>query len=67
MSFITVVLILLIISFFLALHSLRDIDFGKKVFQMAQRKKIRGSIIISRKKVIHYSKLSSSSESSKGG
>lgn len=67
MSFLTIILIIFLISFLLALFSLREMDFNKKVFEMVRRKKIKGSIIFSKNKIIHYSKFSSSSVSSKEG
>lgn len=61
MSFLIITIILLIISFFLSLFSIKDFSFGSKIIKILRQRTIKGTILFSKGKVIHYSsKLSSS-------
>lgn len=65
MSFISTVVIILFFSFILALLSMKDLGFADELRKILDRKKIRGTIVFFKNKIIHYSSKSSFS-SSKG-
>jgi len=49
-----VLIIILIISFFLALRSMSDFDYPDKIRQLIARSKIKGSIVFFQDKIRHY-------------
>lgn len=52
---ITVILtILLIISFFLALRSMKDLKFSDEIGKVIRKSKIKGTIVFFKDKVRHY-------------
>ena len=52
-----------LISFILALWSMSDFNLPKEIFRLIDQKRIKGTIIFLKNKIIHYS-ISSSSKSS---
>ncbi len=56
--------IIFVISFGLALRSMKDLKFGDEIEKMFKQRKIKGSIVFFQDKVEHYSSKSSSSSSS---
>ncbi len=48
-------LIIFLLSFFLALYSMRDLEMPREIQNLILRKKIRGSILIFKDKIKHYS------------
>ncbi|KKP72848.1 MAG: hypothetical protein UR68_C0012G0041 [Candidatus Roizmanbacteria bacterium GW2011_GWA2_35_19] len=53
-------LLILAVSFILALRSMKDFGVPKEIKRLLDRKKAKGTIIFSKKKMIHYSSGSSS-------
>jgi ABC-type transport system involved in multi-copper enzyme maturation permease subunit len=79
MSFLIIILIILIFSFILSFLSMRDLGFAEELKKILDRKRIRGTIIFFKNRIIHYhgkhgkqinhssnSSLSSSRESKEG-
>jgi hypothetical protein len=46
--------ILFIVSFIMAVRSMKDLKFGHEVSQMVFKKKMKGSIVFFDQKVVHY-------------
>ena len=57
---ILIIAILFVVSFLLALRSTADLGFGHVVEGLIERKKVTGSILFLKDKIIHYSASSSS-------
>lgn len=66
MNLFLTIFVIFIISFIFALFSMRDLGFDKEIKKILTRKKIKGTVIFLKNKIIHYSSNSSSSFS-KGG
>jgi len=49
-----VFLVILIISFILALRSMKDFDMPNEIKKLLQNQKIRGTIIFLKDKIVHY-------------
>lgn len=49
------------ISLILAIRSMKDLDIPQEIRRMLQNRKIKGTILIMKDKVTHYSSTSSSS------
>jgi hypothetical protein len=64
MGIVATALIILVVSFILALRSMSDINFGDELEKFFQRRKIKGSIVFFDGKVEHYEHHSSKSSSS---
>ena len=58
-----IITILFIVAFLIALKSTSELDFGSTIEQIIQRKKIKGTIVFFKDKVVHYSPQSSDSSS----
>jgi hypothetical protein len=56
-------LLLLILSFLLALRSMKDLDVPVEIERLVRSRKIKGSIVFLKNKIKHYSSLSPSSSS----
>lgn len=65
MGIIIVAVLIAIISFIMALFSIKDLHFGSEMEKIFQRRKIKGSIVFYKDKITHYSSKSSSSSSSR--
>ncbi|MBP9816232.1 hypothetical protein KBD09_03305 [Candidatus Woesebacteria bacterium] len=63
MGIIAISCIILVISFILALRSMKDLKFGEELEKIFQRKKIKGTIVFFEDKVTHYDHQSSKSSS----
>lgn len=57
MSF--VLLLILVLAFILALKSMKDFDVPGEIKKMISARKMKGTIILTKKKAIHYSSDSS--------
>lgn len=60
MIVIGVIVLLLLISFLMALRSMKDFETPKEIARMLSLKKMRGTIVFMKDKVTHYSSSSSS-------
>lgn len=60
MNFFLIILAIFVISFILALISMKDLGFGEEVRKFLKRRKIRGTIIFFKDKINHYSSKKSS-------
>jgi len=54
MSFLLIILTILVLSFILALFSMKDLGFAEELKRMLDRKKIRGTIVFFKNKIIHF-------------
>lgn len=57
------IIVLLIVSFVVALRSMKDFDTPPEVRKLLPLKKIKGSIVFFKNKIDHYSSSTSSSSS----
>lgn len=62
MSLFLTFVFIFVISFVLAFFSMKDFNFEKKFISFLRKKKIKGSIIFLKDKILHYSSNSSSSK-----
>ncbi|MBP7967003.1 hypothetical protein KAZ66_01905 [Candidatus Woesebacteria bacterium] len=60
MLIIAIIITLLIISFFMALHSMKDFETPKEIARLLTLRKVRGTIVFMKDKIAHYSSSSSS-------
>lgn len=56
-------LLLFILSFLMALRSMKDLDIPLEIERLVRSRKIKGSIVFLKNKIKHYSSLSPSSSS----
>lgn len=63
MGLLLTVLIVLVVSFILALFSMRDWQFVDELKRILKKKKIKGAIVFFKNKTVHYSSKSSFSSS----
>ncbi len=64
---IIIFLVIAVISFLIALRSMKDFSIPQEIKRLLTNKKIKGTIIFFKNKTKHYSSSSSSSSSWKGG
>lgn len=58
-----ILVILIILSFMLALYSMKDFQLPKEISRLIDSRRIRGTILFFKDRVEHYSSKSSSSVS----
>ncbi|NTU73367.1 hypothetical protein HGB07_04330 [Candidatus Roizmanbacteria bacterium] len=58
---ILIFILLIIVAFALALHSMKDLNVPPEIAKLIRSKKVRGTIVFFKNKVHHYSSSSTSS------
>jgi hypothetical protein len=61
MEIIYTIILLLIGAFLLAFRSMKDIGFSRELEQTIKKRKMKGTIVFFKDKIVHYSSKSSSS------
>lgn len=60
---IVILILLLILSFVIALHSMKDFYLPKEIRRLIEARRVRGTILFLKGKIEHYSSKSSSASS----
>ena len=58
-----VILALLGVAFLLAVRSMKDVGFARELGKTIQKRKMKGTIVFFKNKIVHYSSSKSSSSS----